>query len=132
MNQDTKTGSIIELNKCPLCKEAANHEIYEIGGNSGTQNTYGCNECGIYLSELEDWQSLTTTTDHDVMRARLKAANEEIQEQDELIKAGGKQAEEVFNKNHDLGFKNGLLEEQLKAAEERIKDLKKIIKALTT
>lgn len=45
---------------CPVCGHKGVHETYEIGGNTGTVHSYGCNECGIFLSTLEEWVKLAS------------------------------------------------------------------------
>ena len=50
----------------------------------------------------------------------IQANVNRAEDKDKLIKAGAKQAQEILNKNHDLGFKNGLLEERLKEYTDRL------------
>ena len=60
-------------------------------------------------------------------KERFKRLHKTIDAQDELIKAGAKQAQEIFNKNHDLGFENGLLEEEIAHQKEAVAELEKLI-----
>ena len=48
---------------CPLCEHKGVHITYPIGGKIGTQHTYGCKECGIFLSVLSEWRKLSALAD---------------------------------------------------------------------